>query len=174
MPTPTRGVRNNNPGNIDYNVRNQWQGQLAPDATLEKRFARFDTPENGIRALTKLLLAYRGKEGTPGAGGPGIDTIYETINRWAPLVENNTGAYVNAVAKAAGVGPMQRIDIRDPAILTAVVTAIIAHENGINPYSLATIEEGVRRALIRPSCFSHVKPHGRRPILLDPALLPYR
>lgn len=143
-----RGLRNNNPGNIDYNSRNAWQGQLPPDPLIEKRFARFDTPENGIRALAKLLLAYRGKDGMPGAGGPGIDTVHETINRWAPSVENNTIAYVSAVAKAAGVGPVQRIDIRDPAILTAVVTAIIAHENGINPYSLATVKEGVRRALV--------------------------
>ena len=27
--TETRGVRNNNPGNIDYNPANQWQGQLS-------------------------------------------------------------------------------------------------------------------------------------------------
>ncbi|GEM_PF-3663667 len=43
MPQITRGVRNNNPGNIDYNPRNQWQGQLRPDPAIEKRFARFDT-----------------------------------------------------------------------------------------------------------------------------------
>ena len=142
-----RGLRNNNPGNIDYNSRNAWQGQLPPDPLIEKRFARFDTPENGIRALAKLLLAYRGKDGMPGVGAPGIDTIHETINRWAPSVENNTSAYVKAVAKAAGVGPVQSIDIREPRILTAVVTAIIAHENGSNPYASSVIAEGVRRAL---------------------------
>ncbi|MBD1602511.1 structural protein P5, partial [Pseudomonas sp. CA3A] len=26
--SPKRGVRNNNPGNIDFNPRNNWQGQL--------------------------------------------------------------------------------------------------------------------------------------------------
>jgi hypothetical protein len=143
-----RGVRNNNPGNIDYNSRNDWVGQLKPDPAIEKRFARFDTPENGVRALGKLLLAYRGKDGMPGVGGPGIDTIHETINRWAPSVENNTGAYVKAVAKTAGVDPDQRIDIRDRRILTAVVTGIIEHENGGNPYASAVIAEGVRRALL--------------------------
>jgi len=40
-----RGLRNNNPGNIDYNSRNDWQGQLPPDPVIEKRFARFDTPK---------------------------------------------------------------------------------------------------------------------------------
>ncbi len=71
----TRGIRNNNPGNIDYNQRNAWQGQLGLGLGVTKpRFARFDTPENGIRALGKLLLAYRGKDGRPGVRGPGIDT----------------------------------------------------------------------------------------------------
>ncbi|HXQ99814.1 MAG TPA: structural protein, partial [Pseudomonas sp.] len=53
MPAVTRGVCNNNPGNIEYHPRNRWEGQLAPDPVIEKRFARFDTPENGIRALAK-------------------------------------------------------------------------------------------------------------------------
>ena len=52
----TRGVRNNNPGNCDHNPGNQGQGQLKPDPAIEKRFARFDTPENGIRTLGKLPL----------------------------------------------------------------------------------------------------------------------
>lgn len=146
MSTP-RGIRNNNPGNIDYNPRNQWQGQLKPDPKIEARFARFDTPENGIRALAKLLINYRGKDGMPGVGGPGIDTIVETINRWAPSIENNTGAYVQAVARAVGVAPDQVINIRDPRTLRAVVVEIIRHENGGNPYSAAVIDEGVRRAL---------------------------
>lgn len=143
-----RGIRNNNPGNIDYNPRNQWQGQLAPDPKIEARFARFDTPENGIRALGKLLINYRGKDGMPGIGGPGIDTIVETVSRWAPSVENNTGAYVRAVARAVGVAPDQVIDIRNPATLRAVVVEIIGHENGGNPYSATVIDEGVRRALL--------------------------
>lgn len=142
-----RGLRNNNPGNIDYNPRNDWQGQLPPDPLIEKRFARFDTPENGIRALGKLLINYRGKDGMPGVGLKGIDTVRETINRWAPSVENNTEAYVKSVSAAAGVQPNESISIRDPRILLAVVTAIIKHENGANPYASAVVAEGVRRAL---------------------------
>ena len=128
-----RGLRNNNPGNIDYNPRNDWQGQLLPDPTIEKRFARFDSPENGIRALAKLLINYRGKDGMPGIGLKGIDTVRETINRWAPSVENDTEAYIKAVSVAAGVLPNERIDIRDTRILLGVVTAIIKHENGSMP-----------------------------------------
>ncbi|OOV90953.1 structural protein P5 [Pseudomonas sp. MF6396] len=143
-----RGVRNNNPGNIDYNPRNTWQGQLGLELGVPKpRFARFDTVENGIRALGKLLLNYRGKDGIPGAGKPGIDTPLEFISRWAPSNENNTQAYAAAIAKRLGVGVRDSINMADPRTLRETVLGIIVHENGSNPYSAAVIDEGVRRAL---------------------------
>ncbi|MGO4364531.1 structural protein P5 [Pseudomonas sp. PAB10] len=144
----TRGVRNRNPGNIDYNPANQWQGQLKPDPAIEKRFARFDTAENGIRALGKLLINYRGKDGMPGVGGQGIDTPREFVARWAPGNENNTEAYIAAIAKRLGVQPSDVIDIKNPATLRAVMFGIIVHENGGNPYPDAVFEEGLRRALL--------------------------
>lgn len=147
MSTP-RGVRNKNPGNIDYNPRNAWQGQLGLEVGVPKpRFARFDTAENGIRALGKLLINYRGKDGMPGMGGKGIDTVLETINRWAPSNENDTKAYASSVAKRIGVRIDDQINIKDTVILRGMVVSIIIHENGGNPYSPDVIDEGVRRAL---------------------------
>ena len=143
-----RGIRNNNPGNIDFNSRNAWQGQLGLEAGVAKpRFARFDTPENGIRALGKLLLNYRGKDGMPGVGRPGIDTPLEFIGRWAPSSENNTQAYAQAIAKRLGVGVRDSIDISRPQVLREAVVGIIVHENGGNPYKAEVIDEGIRRAL---------------------------
>lgn len=143
-----RGVRNCNPGNIDFNPRNDWQGQIGLETGVANpRFARFDTPQNGIRALGKLLINYRGKDGMPGVGGKGIDTVLETINRWAPTNENDTQAYASAVAKRIGVRTTDPIDIRNPATLKGMVISIIIHENGGNPYPSAIIDEGVRRAL---------------------------
>lgn len=144
-----RGVRNNNPGNIDFNSRNNWVGQLGLEQGVSKpRFARFDSPENGIRALGKLLINYRGKDGMPGVGGKGIDTALETVNRWAPSNENDTQAYASAVAKRLGVKPTDPINIKDPATLRGMVLSIIIHENGGNPYRAEVIDEGVRRALV--------------------------
>ncbi|MBA1200439.1 structural protein P5 [Pseudomonas capeferrum] len=144
-----RGVRSNNPGNIDFNPRNDWVGQLGLEQGVAKpRFARFDSPENGIRALGKLLINYRGKDGLPGVGLKGIDTVLETINRWAPSNENNTQAYAHAVARRVGVQPTDPINIKDPATLRGMVLGIIIHENGGNPYSATVIDEGVRRALL--------------------------
>lgn len=143
-----RGVRNNNPGNIDFNPRNAWQGQLGLEEGVAKpRFARFDEAENGIRALGKLLINYRGKDGMPGVGGKGIDTVLETISRWAPSNENDTKAYALAVAKRLGVRTTDPINIKDPSTLRVFVESIIIHENGGNPYKAEVIDEGVRRAL---------------------------
>ncbi|MFV3416241.1 structural protein P5 [Pseudomonas nitroreducens] len=146
--TSTRGIRNNNPGNIDYSPRNGWQGQVGLEVgVLKPRFARFDSPENGIRALGKLLIGYRLRDGVPGVGGAGIDTVREAIGRWAPGSENDTAAYIEDVARALGVRPDQPVDMGRPDILRALVVAIIHHENGGVPYTAAVIDEGVRRAL---------------------------
>ena len=146
--TTPRGVRNNNPGNIDYNPRNAWQGQLGLEVGVPSpRFARFDTPENGIRALGKLLINYRGKDGMPGVGGPGIDTVRETITRWAPGNENNPDAYIAAVARRLGVNANDVIDVRKPVTLGVMVSSIIAHECAGFAYPEAVLAEGLRRVL---------------------------
>ncbi|WP_340608072.1 structural protein [Xenorhabdus bharatensis] len=121
----TRGIRNNNPGNIDHNPANKWQGQLQHDPNLEKRFCRFESPEYGIRALMKLLCNYH---------KGGHNSISKMINRWAPSNENNTTAYINGVAKALNVDQFERIEI-NRSTLIALAKSIIRHENGRQPYS---------------------------------------
>lgn len=137
--TETRGVRNRNPGNIDYNPANQWLGQLKPDPAIEKRFARFDTPENGIRALGKLLLTYQRKHG--------LKTVKAIISRWAPSTENDTTAYVRSVEVNTGTRPGAEVDLSQPAIMMGFVKAIIHHENAGYAYPDTVVAEGVRRAL---------------------------
>lgn len=140
MPTTeTRGVRNRNPGNIDYNPANKWQGQLPPNPALEKRFARFDTPENGIRALGKVLLTYQCRHG--------LKTVKSIISRWAPAVENDTTAYVRAVEANTGTQPGADVDLTQARVMAGFVKAIIHHENAGYEYPAAVLAEGVRRAL---------------------------
>lgn len=134
-----RGVRNRNPGNIDYNPANKWLGQLKPDPAVEKRFVRFDTPENGIRALGKLLLTYQRKHG--------LKTVRTIISRWAPSIENDTDAYVRAVEAKTGTQPGADVDLTDPLVMAGFVKAIIHHENAGYIYPDSVVSEGVRRAL---------------------------
>lgn len=136
----TRGVRNNNPGNIDYVPANQWQGQLGLENGVPKpRFARFDTPENGIRALGKVLLTYQRKHG--------LKTVKAIISRWAPSNENDTASYVRAVELNTGTRPGAEIDLTKPDVMRGFVKAIIHHENAGYAYPDQVLAEGVRRAL---------------------------
>lgn len=140
MITEARGVRNRNPGNIDYNPANQWQGQLGLEVGVPKpRFARFDTAENGIRALGKLLLTYQRKHG--------LKTVKAIISRWAPLIENDTAAYVRAVEVNTGTAPGAEIDLTQAPVMRGFVKAIIRHENAGYVYPDAVLAEGVRRVL---------------------------
>ncbi|WP_283125503.1 structural protein [Providencia stuartii] len=128
-----RGIRNNNPGNIDYNKNNHWKGQLIYDHSIEPRFCRFETVEYGIRALILLLQTYRRQYG--------LTTVSQIIGRWAPNNENNTIAYIQSVADTLGVSPTERIDLNNKAIAINLAKAIIQHENGLQPYDTATFEK---------------------------------
>lgn len=139
-PKQSRGYRNKNPGNIDFVLANKWQGQLGIEVGVPKpRFARFATHEFGIRALTALLTTYYDRYA--------CDTVREVINRWAPPQENDTGAYVSAVARKVGVGPDDRINLHQYPVMRPMVEAIIAHELGGNPYADTTIiDDGMKLA----------------------------
>lgn len=128
----TRGIRNNNPGNIDYNPANQWQGQLPMDKAIESRFCRFESPEYGIRALIKLLRTYHNK---------GCNTVSKMINRWAPPHENATQNYVNGVANMLGVAPNDPVTPYNKQTAFKLAKAIIQHENGFQPYDDAVFEK---------------------------------
>lgn len=130
-----RGVRNNNPGNL-MKGNKSWQGEVQGD---DPRYATFATPEAGIRAMGKNLLISQEEHGN--------STVEGIVSRWAPATENNTAAYVATVAKAAGVKPDAPLNLRDPAVLTAVTRAMIQVENGKQPYSDAQIATGLGAAL---------------------------
>ncbi|WDB30469.1 hypothetical protein [Escherichia albertii] len=130
-----RGIRNNNPGNLEYSKTNPWVGQTGDDG----RFAKFETPEHGIRALGRNLMSYQRQ---------GIDTVSEIINRWAPATDkNDTMSYIKAVCEQLGVSADEPLDASNPDTLKALCAAIIHHENGSQPYSDQQLTAGVSAAL---------------------------
>ncbi|HFQ8725603.1 TPA: hypothetical protein ACHTI0_002461 [Enterobacter kobei] len=130
-----RGIRNNNPGNLEFSKTNPWVGQTGDDG----RFAKFETPEHGIRALGRNLLSYQRQ---------GIDTVSDIITRWAPPSDNNnTDAYIQAVCAQLGVTADQQLDASNPDTLKALCAAIIQHENGSQPYSDQQLATGVSAAI---------------------------
>lgn len=138
-----RGIRNNNPGNL---VKSDipWDGKVAGG---DGKFESFATPEQGIAAMARNLIAYQERHG--------LDTVQDIITRWAPPKENQTGAYAASVARELGVKPTDQINVSDPTTLTKLTQAIIRHENGKQPYSEGQVEAAVRAAVegraIRPT-----------------------
>jgi len=133
----TRGLRNNNPGNIRRSST-QWEG-LSKSQT-DPEFFQFVTPEYGIRAMVKILKTYEYSYG--------LKTIRKVISRWAPPSENDTESYVNSVASSVGIDPDMAMS--PTAYIVPLIKAIIKHENGLNPYQDATIDSGVEMAGIDP------------------------
>lgn len=136
-----RNYRNNNLGNLVF--ANQEGATLeAPNAKGEQRFARFNTPEEGIRALANQVSSYY--NGTSAAAGyQKLQTVSSIISKWAPPKENNTNQYIDNVSKYLGVSPNEKIDVSNPEVMTQLVRAIATKEGG-NP---AVNNEFIKNAL---------------------------
>lgn len=124
--TDPRGIRNNNPGNINY------VGQ--DGASLERpggRFAKFETAYDGLKAMARQLMRYFTGKTT----GKPLQTLTDIISTWAPGSENNTGAYIAQLSKMLNVHPDTVLNLDNPQVMSALMGGIIHHENGRNPYS---------------------------------------
>ncbi len=123
-----RGLRNNNPGNIRFIAKNPWRGQVGNDGG----YGVYATMGEGVRALGKQLEAYASR---------GLVTVRSIISTWAPASENNTAAYVAAVARAMNVDADDVLDVT--SYLPRLAVAIIKHENGVQPLSFDDIRKWV-------------------------------
>lgn len=115
----SRGLRNNNPGNIEKNST-KWQGLRKQQN--DSRFFQFESMPWGYRAMFRTLRTYKEKHG--------MNTIEKMINRWAPPVENNTSAYVNAVTKASGISKDTEVDVCNKDLMCKIVAEMSRVENG--------------------------------------------
>lgn len=120
--TEPRGIRNNNPLNIEHNARNAWQGLDASPS--DGRFARFVEPQWGLRAALLILRKYQQR---------GLTTLRQMISTWAPAHENNVENYIGFVVRKTGFTPEQRINLADRAEAIALLKAMVLMECGPAP-----------------------------------------
>lgn len=125
-----RGIRNNNPGNLKYGEFAVQNGAVGKDGG---GFAVFDSMQAGIAATLQLLRSYVSR---------GYDTIRTIISRWAPTGDNNTAAYIAAVAKRLGISADQKLSGDN---LAGVAQSIFSHENGTAYGNLGALTDSVRR-----------------------------
>lgn len=117
-----RGIRNNNPGNLNY----AGQAGATKESGPGGRFAVFKTAEEGLEALAVQIKRY---------ANAGMDSIRSIVEKYAPKGENNTEAYIANVAKKFGVSDTTRLDFSNKDTLANMMSAITQYENGRNPYT---------------------------------------
>jgi hypothetical protein len=122
-----RGIRNNNPGNINYGDWARQHGATGVEAGPGGRFATFGNAQAGLDALADLL-ALKG-------------TWRAASTPWPPLspstrrARTTTTAYVASVAARLGVDPNAHLDPRNLQQMTGLIDSIVRVENGKNPYA---------------------------------------
>ena len=130
MTKMSRGLRNNNPGNIRLGTV-RYKGERAKSS--DAAFRQFESMEWGYRAMFVLLHTYALKHN--------CHTLRSMINRYAPPIENHTENYIRRVAYASHLSPDETISTTDRGIMTAVVAAMSEVENGVEA-DMATIWRG--------------------------------
>lgn len=128
-----RGIRNNNPLNI--RVGNKWKGEVSHPT--DKQFEQFVSMEWGVRAAFIILRRYIQRYG--------LNTIARIIAKWAPANENNTRAYVKAVATKVGISPDAQVKYEDEQLMCSIADAMIRVECG-QSIDMAIIKKGYAMA----------------------------
>ncbi len=114
----SRGIRNNNPGNLNFAGQKGATLESGPNA----RFASFPTTLEGIAALDRQVMLYlkRGK-----------NTIDQIIDIYAPSSDgNNTSSYKSYLSQYTGLGVKEKIDGSNFEVMKKLIQGIINHENG--------------------------------------------
>ncbi len=126
----SRGLRNNNPGNIRKSPT-VWQGEKTP--STDAAFKQFISMAYGYRAMLKLLQNYSKLNG--------CRTIRQMINRWAPPCENHTDNYIRSVSQGAGISEDAPVNVNDRNLMCRIAAAMSRVENGV-PANMADVNAG--------------------------------
>ena len=124
----TRGIRNNNPGNIRRST-DRWLGLQVVQGDPE--FFQFTGMAYGYRAMFMLLYTYQKRYG--------LHTLRQMIARYAPPNENNTDLYIETVATWADVEPDLSIQTTSRDVMVPLVAAMSRMENGV-PAVMSDVE----------------------------------
>jgi len=130
-PSDPRGIRNNNPGNIEVGGPVYLGEAQPPDGS----YLRFIDPQHGLRAIIICMIAYQHNDG--------CNNLMDIIYRWAPPSSNPTTAYLASVSDATGILPADQPDFTQASVCDAMMKAITTQENGEQPYSQLTIDRAV-------------------------------
>jgi len=117
--------------NVDYGLR-------AGDMVLDNYGRKIFNPENSdLRGDGKTNFETYGES---------IDTLAETIGRFAPPSDNNpTESYVNFLSERLGIAPNEKINLTDPAFRSVLLSQMAELETD-SVYSPQDVTERIARA----------------------------
>lgn len=123
------GLRQFNPGNIRPGA-----GFLG-ETGVGGGYAQFESPEYGLRALSRLLGTYGQKRG--------VNTLRGLVSRYAPKSDNPESFenYIKYMSDKLGVDPDEEIDLAGRR--AELIPAIVGFEQGQQPFS----EDQISRAI---------------------------
>ncbi len=139
-PSYSRGLRNNNPGNLVL-TGIPWSGKIPVAQNTDGTFEQFTTANYGIRAMAMDLM---------NDFGEGTDTLSKLITEFSPPHENNTGAYINYVAGLLGINPDAELVMNADA-LSLLLQAQIRMENGDAMAALLPVGEIEESIMLMPA-----------------------
>lgn len=132
-----RGIRNNNPLNIRYSKKNNWQGRVKDKK--DPQFEEFTTMSYGYRAAFLIIHKYMTLYN--------LRTPFQICARWAPIGDNNNPSeYAKFVCNRMGCGLNDELDFRDPSQMIRLAAAMTEMENG-----KGVAWEFIKRGYIRAS-----------------------
>ena len=115
----TRGINNNNPGNIKYGPFARFHGATGAD---NRGFAIFPSYEMGAASIGALLKSY---------GHRGIDSIHDIVGHYTSGDPKNVqDSYEKMLRGMTGASSTDHLNLSDPVTLTKLVNGIIRQENG--------------------------------------------
>lgn len=130
--TSPRGIRNNNPGNLNY----VGQSGATKESGENGRFAVFESMRDGISALYKQIQLYLSR---------GVNTIESVVNKYAPADDNNNvQAYIRQLVGATGKQADEKLSGEDTETVFKLIRGIINHENGKGYVSDQDILSGIQ------------------------------
>lgn len=135
----SRGIRNNNPGNLVLTGIG-WEGKIPNAQNTDGTFEQFTSANYGIRAMAMDIM---------NDFGEGTDTLRKLINEYAPPHENDTAAYIAYVADALQINPDAPLTINADT-LSILLHAQIQKENGVQMAALIPIGEIQASIMLMP------------------------
>lgn len=128
----SRGLRDNNPGNLRHNPLIKWRNELPPD---DEGYCRFPSSADGLHAMAMDLHTKWAR---------GLDTIAKIIPVYAPPSENPTRNYEANIALWTGWKVDQRLDFSNASNLAQMLRAMVREENGSMPFVVGELLAAAR------------------------------